>query len=77
MKENKVHLVPQIVIDCAENIFSPTTNSNSRDTYVMRIEAIRDYCNEMLAKTSKDKHMFLDRDIKSKTNYSRMGKNNV
>jgi hypothetical protein len=52
MKENKMHMVPQVVVDCAENIFNPANNAHMRDAYVMRIEAIRDYCNEMLQKSS-------------------------
>jgi len=52
MKENKMHMVPQVVVDCAENIFNPVNNAHMRDAYVMRIEAIRDYCNEMLQKSS-------------------------
>jgi len=45
-------MVPQVVVDCAENIFNPVNNAHMRDAYVMRIEAIRDYCNEMLQKSS-------------------------
>lgn len=47
-----MHMVPQVVVDCAENIFNPVNNAHMRDAYVMRIEAIRDYCNEMLQKSS-------------------------
>jgi hypothetical protein len=83
MKENKIHLVSQVVIDCADNIFNPSNNAHVRDTYLMRIEAIRDYCNEVLIRASKDKdkNAFMGRDTKSKTYYSRdsqrVGKNNV
>ena len=83
MKESNIHLVPQVVIDCAENIFNPSNNANVRDTYTHRIEVIRDYCNEVLTRASrdKDKNTFMGRDTKSKMYYSRdsqrAGKNNV
>jgi hypothetical protein len=79
MNENKIHLVSQVVIDCAENIFNPSNNAHVRDAYLMRIEAIRDYCNEVLIRASKDKdkNIFINRNTKSKTNYSRAGKTNV
>lgn len=47
MKSNKMHLVPQIVIDCAEGL-STSKNINTKTAYEMRLEAIRDYCDDVL-----------------------------
>jgi hypothetical protein len=44
-----IHLVPQAVIDCAENLLQ-TKNENTKTSYTMRLEAIRDYCDEILKK---------------------------
>ena len=83
MKESNIHLVPQVVIDCAENIFNPSNKAHVRDNYMMRIEVIREYCNEVLTRASreKDKNSFMGRDTRSKLHYSRdsqrVGKNNV
>ena len=79
MKETNIHLVPQVVIDCAENIFNTSNNANVRDTYTHRIEVIREYCNEVLVRASKDKdrNVFIDRKTRNKTNFSRIGRNNV
>lgn len=49
--KDKMHLIPQIVIDCAEGL-STAKNSNTKTAYEMRLEAIRDYCDNVL-KTSK------------------------
>jgi hypothetical protein len=43
------HLVPQVVIDCAENLVQ-SKSENSKVTYAMRLEAIRDYCDSALKK---------------------------
>jgi len=59
MKQNNIHLVPQVVIDCAENLLK-STNPNMKDAYTLRLEAIRDYCDEVLKKlnTSTSKPTF-------------------
>ena len=54
MKNNKIHLVPQVVIDCAEGAVN-TKQDNLRLNYIMRLEAIRDYCDEVIKKTENDK----------------------
>ena len=48
------HLVPQMVIDCAENM-ARASSENSKMAYVMRLEAIRDYCDVALKKQSQFK----------------------
>lgn len=42
-----MHLIPQIVIDCAEGL-TASRNINSKTAYEMRLEAIRDYCDNVL-----------------------------
>jgi len=77
MKKNNLHMVPQPVIDCAENITS-SRNPNTRDMYIVRLEAIRDYCDEVL-KSIPAKPVFEDFNKKkpSTGKYSRVGRNNV
>lgn len=45
IKTKNVHMVPQAVIDCAENI---SKSGRIDDLYLLRIEAIRDYCNQVV-----------------------------
>jgi hypothetical protein len=42
------HLIPQIVIDCAEKMLDPNTNSNIRQNFEERLEAIKEFCNSSL-----------------------------
>jgi hypothetical protein len=82
MKENKIHLVPQIVVDCAENLMN-AKHDHMRDAYTMRLEAIRDYCIQALQSAQHQSNFIppkknsVLRDNKSKLNYSRIGRNNV
>lgn len=72
-----MHLLPVNVIDLVEKLNGRDISENEMTNYVMRIEAIRDYCTASLNTHSRDKKSFLDRETRSKTNYSRSGKNNV
>lgn len=78
MKMNNIHLVPQVIIDCAQNIFR---DNKINETYAIRIEAIRDYCNSELQKYENVKNKSLFDDLhkrKASTGrYSRIGRNNV
>jgi len=76
MKQNNIHMVPQIVIDCAENLASAKID-HMRDTYTLRLEAIRDYCDEALKRSSSPARQVFDKKTKSQLNYSRIGRNNV
>jgi len=75
-------MVPQIVIDCAENLLN-AKHDHMRDAYSMRLEAIRDYCNQALqsaqhqANYTPPKKNSILRSTKSQLNYSRVGRNNV
>lgn len=47
MNNNKIHLIPQPVIDCVENLRT-TKQEHMRLNYIVRLEAIRDYCDQAL-----------------------------
>lgn len=51
MRENRQHMVPQVIIDCAENLMNSKIE-HMRDSYIMRLETIRDYCDEVLKKSN-------------------------
>ena len=43
MKTEKMHLIPQVIVDCVENLAN-TKQDDLRLNYIMRLEAIREYC---------------------------------
>jgi len=43
MLSKKMHLIPQVIVDIAENLKNSRVE-NMRDTYRGRLEAIRDFC---------------------------------
>ena len=45
------HLIPANVLDLAEKISSQTAHENERLNYLIRLEAIRDYCDIVLKKS--------------------------
>ena len=47
INESKMHLIPQAIIDCATDL-ATTKNENIRINYVMRLETISDYCDQVL-----------------------------
>ena len=49
MNFNKIHLVPQAVVDCAESL-NNTKQDNLRLNYILRLEAIREYCDLAIRK---------------------------
>ena len=51
MKNDKIHLIPQAVIEVAQGIAN-TKQDNLRMNYVMRLEAIKEYCDEILKTTN-------------------------
>jgi hypothetical protein len=42
-----MHLIPQVIIDCATDL-ATTKNENIKVNYVVRLETIRDYCDQVL-----------------------------
>ena len=47
MNESKLHLIPQAIIDCATDL-ATTKNENIKVNYIVRLETIRDYCDQVL-----------------------------
>jgi hypothetical protein len=47
INENKLHLIPQAIIDCATDL-ATTKNENIKVNYIVRLETIRDYCDQVL-----------------------------
>lgn len=43
-----LHLVPINVVDVVENMLDKNRRENEHQNYVLRVEAIRDYCTEAL-----------------------------
>lgn len=64
MNQNKIHMVPQIVIDCAENLMN-TKIDHMRDTYTLRLETIREYCDEALKRAGSPTRQVFDRKRKT------------
>lgn len=52
---NNLHLVPAIVIDIVERLNNNTVHKNEEMNYVMRLEAIRDYCSIAINKHNSSK----------------------
>ena len=44
-------MIPQPVIDCAENLFT-TKQDHLKQSYIVRLETIRDYCEDVLKKAN-------------------------
>jgi hypothetical protein len=55
--ENRMHLIPPSVIDCATELVA-TKNQNIRLNYIVRLETIRDYCDEILKKSNESRFSY-------------------
>ena len=51
------HLVPPIVLDIGEKINSNTVRENEKMNYLLRIEAIREYCDNTISKFKNTKQL--------------------
>lgn len=49
------HLVPQVVVDCAEKMLDEKSNPNTRDNYHQRVEAIKKFCELVLEQANNKK----------------------
>jgi len=82
MNQNNMHMIPQPVIDCAENLFN-TKQEHLKQSYIVRLETIRDYCNQVLQSAQHQGNFIppkknnILKSKKSQLNYSRIGRNNV
>lgn len=52
---NQQHLVPQVVIDCAEKMLDPRSNQNARENYQLRLEATKKFCETVLEQLNSKK----------------------
>lgn len=43
-----IHLIPINIQDLVEKMMAPGTRDNERNNYVLRVEAIRDFCAEAI-----------------------------
>ena len=53
--KNNLHLVPVNVQDIVEKLSNKNMKENERMNYVLRLEAIREYCEHALKKTNNSK----------------------
>jgi hypothetical protein len=49
------HLIPSIILDLAEKSNSPIVRENEKMNYILRLEAIRDYCSLVITKHNNNK----------------------
>ena len=77
MLMKNLHLVPVNVIDLVDKIHDKSIKENEHNNYVLRIEAIRDYCINSLNTYSRDKNYFSNKQNRSNINYSKIGRNKV
>ena len=55
MKKN-LHLVPNNIQDIVEQLQKSNVRGNERANYVLRLEAIRDFCEAAIKKSAEDEH---------------------
>jgi hypothetical protein len=65
-QKNKMHMIPVVLQDMAKTIFE-TRNSIERDNVVARMEAVRDFCHDVIVE-SKNKSTLIS-PIKKKSTY--------
>ena len=59
--KNNLHLVPVSVQDIVEKLANKDMRENERMNYVLRLEAIRDYCDVALKKSHNPVKIFTNR----------------
>lgn len=52
------HLIPPSVVDIVDKLSSPIAHENEKMNYVLRLEAIRDYCSTVLVKYNQQTNSF-------------------
>lgn len=60
------HLIPPILIDLAEKYNSPSVRENEKINYILRFEAIRDYCSNIINKHNTNRAANNDKTFKRK-----------
>jgi hypothetical protein len=59
MNSNLLHLIPIIVVDLATKLVDSNIGEHEKNNYVMRIEAIKEYCDYALNKHNTVKNLNL------------------
>jgi hypothetical protein len=70
-------MIPINIVDLAEKLLDKNLRENERMNYQQRLEAIRDYCEDALRKSNNRISAVRFKEIRTKTGYSRIGRNNV
>lgn len=65
MNNNKIHLIPQPVIECVESLRT-TKQEHMRLNYIVRLEAIRDYCDQAIKGGSAPRQAWSNNKVKAK-----------
>ena len=55
MKMKNEHLIPPTIVDLVEKFNSPSARENEKMNYILRLEAIRDYCSVVINKHNSSK----------------------
>lgn len=78
---NNLHLVPVNIQDLVEKLNDKSIRENEELNYVLRLEAIRDYCSIAVNKHNSNKPVDYSKnkrlDPRTREKISRIGKNNV
>lgn len=53
------HLIPPSVIDIVDKYNSPLAQQNEKMNYILRLEAIRDFCEEVLKKNDQQNFLYV------------------
>lgn len=59
-----LHLIPINVIDIVDKLNTPNIRDMERTNYILRLEAIRDYCEETINKNNNQKPVKIPRAFK-------------
>lgn len=53
------HLIPPSVLDIVDKYNSPLAQENEKMNYILRLEAIRDFCEEVLKKNDQQNFLYV------------------
>ena len=54
MKVEKLHLVPQVILDVGASALVTHRSGWQQDNYIMRLEAVVEYCQDIIEKVKKE-----------------------
>jgi hypothetical protein len=58
-----LHLIPPSVIDIAEKYSSPIAQQNEKMNYILRLEATRNFCDEIIKKHNDQNMIFAKKKV--------------